>query len=375
MELLQEPSLPAAHEIGRALAALSGNTDRYLSELSSVSIGSIEDALVGYLWALVDSGQEGAFDSFIDELDATAATVLKLTVRGPVTERARARATNLVPELSVHEGAIVLFRWLRSSDQDEVATLVEDWLTRLKTQEDYNAVVDLVALYLHGRDLVGDGLGASIEKLVAQRRKYPRVGQQEWDWGQLARRQLASNPAALVELLAELADGDALSVYEGSEEMKLLREAVRASDPASWAGVMDRIVGGGWRLGFAARGWLAAAVDTGIARTWVGEDAARARALASASPVGGAELSDVVRFLLTDFGDDDEVASALVGEFISGIWSGPESDRLKRQIEEVDGWIHHPGETEEVARWARRLKDHLNGRLREVEQREAEEYG
>ncbi len=126
---------------------------------------------------------------------------------------------------------------------------------------------------------------------------------------------------------------------------------------------------------FAARGWLAAAVDTDVARTWVGEDAARARALASAAPVGGAELADVVRFLLTDFGDDDEVASALVGEFISGTWWGPESDRLERQIEEVDGWIHHPGVPEEVVRWARRLKDHLNGRLRVVEQREAEEYG
>ncbi|GHH74887.1 hypothetical protein [Promicromonospora soli] len=373
LQLLQEPSLPAAHQVGRLLAELASDSDRYLIDLSTVSTGSIGEAAIGYLWAKVEGGHEDAFDSFIDGLDLPPITALDLTARGPATDRAWERAVSLLPSLSVRDGAVRLFRWLRELDQTLISELVDAWMARMSSQADYNAVVDLVALYLHGREVVDGPLRATVDRLAAERRQFPQLGQQSWDWAQLARRQLMSNPSALVELLIDLVDGDALRIYEGSEEMKLLQQAIAAAGPDAWAGIMGRIVDGAWRVGFTARGWLAAAVDLDVAKLWVGEDADRARTLAWTAPVGGAELPEVVRYLLEKFGEDDEVAAALAGQFTSGFWTGPESDRVKSQIEQVKKWANRRGEASPVIEWTRRLLEHLNARLRTVEQREAEE--
>lgn len=371
--MLDEPGLPAAHEIGRVLAALAGGTSTYLGDVAGQLSGSRMEALVGYLWALVDGGQGGAFDTFIDGRELEPLVSLELTVRGPVSSSASERVARLVPAVSVRDGAVHLFRWVRDSDQRDLAVLVEGWSARLETQADYNAVVDLVALYLHGRELSDDALRAVVEDLVAERRRFPDVGQQGWDWTQLARHQLESAPEQLVDLLIELIEADAISVYEGSEEMKLFRRAITASDASAWVAVMERQEAGAWRLSFALRGWFAAVVDTEVARGWVGGDSGRARQLASAAPVGGNELPGVTLYLIEEFGEDDEVAAALVGQFISGTWMGPESDRIRSQIETVEGWIAKARQSPRVLTWASRLLGYLKERLQLAEQREAED--
>ena len=373
IEMLQEPALPAAHEIGRVLVGLANGTDRYLGRLTSDLSASAEEAAVGYLWGMVERGDDNAFDSFIDGNELPPTVALRLTARGPQTARAQERVEHLVPLMSVRDGAALLFRWLRDSDQPAMAVLVDRWRSRLETQGDYNAVVDLVALFLHRRELANDSLRAVVAGLVTERRRFPELGQQGWDWMQLAAQLLASDPEQLVLLLIDLVENDALNVYEGSEEMNLLKRAVAASNISTWRAVMDRVADGAWRVSFAVRGWMAAAVDLEVARSWVGDDAGRARVLAAAAPVGGKELPAVTRYLLEDFNGDDEVASALVGQFISGMWTGPESNRLKAQIEQVQEWTRRPGEGSGVIKWARRLLEYLRNSLKSVEQREAED--
>lgn len=373
LELLQQDTLPAAFEVGRTLAVLASHTDAFLSDLARDLDGPRRDAVVGYLWELTHSGITGAFDSFIDGMDASPATKLGLTVRGPMTDQARSRANDLVPQVPVRDGARMLFGWLRHYDQASMAALIDEWRARLESQEDYNAVVDVVALYLHKKDVDDSSLESSLKQLVADRRRYPQLGQQGWDWTQLARRQVASNPSGLATLMVELIEAEALRAYQGSEELQLLEQAVTAAGPEAWAAVMNRIASGGWRLGMVARRGLAGAVDPETARRWVNSDAGRAAVLATTTPFGGAVLSEVARLLLEEFGDNDEVAEALAGQFLSGSRRGPESEWITTQIQQVQDWIQRPGEAAAVVKWGRKLISHLENRRRGAQQQEAEE--
>ncbi len=375
IEALTGSDVPAAYEAGRVLARAKGGDPGFVSQLVALGLGrSVEDALAGYLRVIEESGRVDAFDSFIDGSDLPADLELRLTARGPLTTRARQRVDSLAAELPVKDAAVTLFRWLRDSSQSSVGAIVAGWMSRLDTQADYNAVIDLLALYLHRREVDDPSLMAVIEGLVVRRAEYPEVGQQRWDWGQLARRLLSTEAETIVSLLIDLVEADVISLYEGSDELKLFKEALSEAGPLAWMNVMDRIEKGAWRTSFGVRGWLAQSADLKVARDWVGDSVGRARLLAQASSLGGQELSDVPRYLLTAFEGDDGVSSALVGGFISGMWTGPESDRVKRQIEQVEGWAGNPGEDQRIVKWARRLRGSLRNHLRSVEQREAEEY-
>lgn len=222
------------------------------------------------------------------------------------------RLSRLVDELSVADGARLLFRWMRDSTADQVADRVDAWRTRMTSQADYNATVDLRALWLHGRDdAANNRLLETIAAVLADRRRFPRLGQQGWDWSQLAARTIDRDPAALASLMLDLVDEDALDIYAGSDALAVLKAAITKGGPPTWRGAMERVASGSWRLAFSARGWLATCVDVDSAREWVGDDVERARVLASVATLGEAQLSDVAIFLLTRFGSDSQVSSSL----------------------------------------------------------------
>jgi len=112
---------------------------------------------------MVDNGQANAFDSFNDGLAAPPIIALGLTVRGPATDRARERVNVIQPELPVRESSILLFRCLRDSHQAAMSELTDDWVDHLETQGDYNAVADLIALCVHGRDVTDEHFRESLE--------------------------------------------------------------------------------------------------------------------------------------------------------------------------------------------------------------------
>lgn len=371
--VLEHEELPASFHVGRALARAVSHTTRYLDHLSSHLDGPNGPAVVGYLQELTEAGASTAFDDFIDGSSLGPQTKLRLTVSGPATERASQRIDELIDAVSVHEAARCMFRWLRETDPESLASRVSSWIPRIQSQADYNAVVDLVALYLHRRESVPGSLRSVLFELVELRLSYPSVQQQEWDWAQLARRFLAHDPASLATLLADLVESEGVLAYSGSHELGLMQEAVRAAGKASWSELMDRIATGSWRLSMAAGGWLASAVDVEVARAWVGNDLSRARTLASVASIGGEELTDVGVYLVEEFGDDQQVSSSLVSEFVSGSWTGPESARIARQIQQVNSWVEDPGQSPAVKRWGRRLLASLEVQRSRALQREAEE--
>jgi hypothetical protein len=374
LELLAEGEPRAAFEIGRVLSKFASERSQYLAELRRYIDGPNSAAIVGYLWQATESGDLSAFDDFIDSTDTTALRKVELTVRGPITNVANERISRLVDELSVADGARLLFRWMRDASADQIADQADAWRIRMSTQIDYNATVDLLALWLHGReDAVNERLLDTIFLLLAERRRFPQLGQQSWDWRQLAARVLGRDPAALADLMLDLVDDDAIDVYEGSDEESVLKAAIENAGPSTWTTAMERVAGGSWRLVFATRGWLADCVDVAVVEEWVGDDLDRARAIASIATLGEEGLTDVAVFLLSRYSGDSQVSSSLHGEFVSGTWMGSEADRIGDQIDRIRAWLDQPTLAKEVKKWLRKLEVDLAVSQAHARQREAEQ--
>jgi hypothetical protein len=88
--------------------------------------------------------------------------------------------------------------------------------------------------------------------------------------------------------------------------------------------------------------------------------------------IGEGSPPEVVSFLLTQFGSDDKVSSALYGGFITGSWWGNESVRLDGQITQLSAWVSDRELSTGVKSWAREVIDRLKRRLEAVLLEEAE---
>jgi hypothetical protein len=375
LALLGEVDLPAAWELGRAFAVAAGQSEATLDTLMQF-LGQNSSALAGYLYGLTATGHAEAFDEFLDsargaQLDLKAR--LALAVRDPTTNRSRARILTGLRELPVADGVYILFGWQRNLSDDDVDALVDDWLPRVSSQQDYNALVDWFNLSLHGKEAVPNRLRDRALRLLMLRRQYPDVSREAWDWCRIAGGLADEHSTELTRLLFDLVDAGSLTIHERSEESKLLLRFARLQPQAVWDDVAGRLAGRSWRIELAIRGWLLSVIPVEIVEAWVGNDVRLARSLASVAPVGGDEPAPIARFLLGRFGEDEEVASNLYAQFISGFWTGPESDRVTRQIEQLTKWRQRSNEPLGVRTWARDMIRYLEAQRRSALEREAEE--
>ncbi len=115
------------------------------------------------------------------------------------------------------------------------------------------------------------------------------------------------------------------------------------------------------------------AVPAGDLIGWVGQSLDRARLVASLVGIGDGPPSEVVQFLLTNFGTDDQVSSSLYGDFVTGSWWGNESVHLNGQIAQLETWVGDPSQSAGVKRWAREVTANLKRRREVVLLEEAEE--
>lgn len=251
--------------------------------------------------------------------------------------------------------------------------IADVWLHLIESQSDYNFAVDVVAMMVHQRPKLSADVEDRITALVELRSRFPDVGQQSWDWVQLARRRLSSDVGALLKNLLEQTDAGSLNIYEGSKERELLEEAITSAGNRGLDSVLQFVRSGSWRLQMAFRGWLANVYSPADVIAWIGQDVERARLAASLTGVADGGPSELVRFLLVEFGSDDDVSSALYGPFVSGSWWGNESDRLAQQIEQLDGWVADRSEPAGVKAWATKVIQGLERRRNAVLEREAEE--
>lgn len=365
--------VPTDFNIGRAIGRLGVADSQDEQVLIDGLAGQNPRALTGYLYAR-DETQPGAYDDFVDGMNADPLVKLRLTTQGPRTGRAEERIAENLPAISVAEGARAVFYWLReASDEELLHHYIEGWKNRVETQADYSALIDFLDFGLRGREELSPELDQAIGDIVMMRTGFPDLGQQEHDWNKLAERQLNRAPDQIVQVLVALVEEDSVSLYSESRKRGLFGRAVKLAGPEVWKQLMDRLaLRESWRLSFASRGWIADIVDVAVIEEWVGDSKERARTVASVASVGEESLSPAAAFLLERFGDDEDVTSPLVGEFISGSWTGNESIRISRQIEQVKGWLAQPGQSVGAKRWCRKLIDYLESRLSGVVQREQE---
>ena len=369
------PPPEASFEIGAALYAVAPGNDTLVA-LAALADGSNVAGLTGYLHTSVDNGNASAFDDFLDGPIGErlqAATRLTLTVRGPRSEQGWHRALGLQTMIPVREAAPRMFGWHTEVEPRYISKMLKDWLPRIEAQQDYNAAVDVTAMMLFRQPELNDDIEADIAELVNMRVQFGEIGQQGYDWVQLARRRLATDPRGLLQALLQQVDSGSLTAFEGSEELGLLQETIAAAGPSSLGMVLGMVEAGSWRLQMDFRGWLTNVYTAADLIDWVGDDVDRARLVASMSGIGEGAPSEIVRFLLTSFGSDDKVSSALYGGFIAGFWWGNESVRLNGRIAQLSAWVNDRELSAGVKTWARNVIDSLNKRLEIVLLQEAEE--
>lgn len=374
--LLQDPQLPAAFEVGRALREIACTASTTDALTTLVEEGAGIAALTGYLYGAVEAGDADAFDEYLDGdvgRELVDSIRLAITVRGPRSDVGWSRVFELNERLPVGQAASSLFGWHTNVETDRLIRLLGNWLTRIGAQSDYNAAVDYIAIALHNQGDVIPDLDQLVAKLVEGLADYPEIRQQSWDWAQLAKRQIDYAPQRLLATMLDLVDRGALSIHGGDEEATVLQEVVRTMGRAALTPVLEKVAAGSWRLEMDVRGWLLAEFESDAVIEWIGDELDRARVVASV--VGVPEEgppTDVVRHLLDVYGEDDKISSSLAGEYISGTHWGPESNILTSQIAHLSSWVDS-SEVEGVKRWARRIIASLEARRRMVLRREAEE--
>ena len=373
--MLNEDDVPAAWELGHALAAAFGEDGDILDRLVAATRSNIQ-AIIGYLAGLTETGNENAFDEFIESEHAGRLDLksrLWIAARGPVSTVTREQILTGAPDLSVIDGISVLFGWQRNISAEEALGLLSDWSSRIASQADYNTLVDWLGFWLFGKEATPEGLEGPLCEFLLRRSEYPDLSQQQWAWCQLAGRIVDTCGIQLTHLIFDLVDSQELIISQDQEEGKLLINCVREHPRDVWAELTSRLTGQSWRLQMETRGWLLNELPSDIIEEWVASDIERARLVASIASPGGDEPTAIARFLLTKFGKDEKVKGSLAGQFISGVWWGPESERIAVQIGQLTNWRKRSTEPLAVRAWAREMIQNLEERRKLVLLREAEE--
>lgn len=372
---LLDTEVPAAWEIGQALADATG------SDRDAIELGLVErwesnpPALVGYLGKRVENGQSDAFIEFLASPLAsmlTAGSRLRVAASASDSPELHEAVFGLVEEVSVADGARGLFAWQRNVTEAEAIDLVDDWLGRLETQEDYDAVLDWLSVWLHREADISPGLEDIVLRSVEARARF-RSSREGWAWSRLAEQVVSRNPLSIATLLLTLVESGDVMLFGGRHEAKLLVQAATLAPAEVWAEMAQRLdQPTGWRLELELRGWLAPAIPDAVLMRWIGNDLNRGQLVARLAAVSTERPAAIVAHLLTTF-DDDQIRASLYGTLISGVWTGNESDRLARFIEELDAWRFEEDQPPEVREWARSVAESLQRQRAAALEREAEE--
>jgi hypothetical protein len=256
----------------------------------------------------------------------------------------------------------------REVTEAEASALLGDWVQRIESQRDYNLVIDWLSMWLHSHE-PGDEIRRVLPTLLQRRLIYSEMGQATWDWVRIARIYVEDAPADLFHLMLDLINDHGLMIFGDSEEGDLLKAAATRDPKAVWGALASELDGPHWKVQMNLRKWFLQSVPVDVIVPWVNGARDSARKVAALADPGTKEPTPIARFLLTDFGDDDEVKNELAVAFISGTWMGPLSSRLAEQIAQLEGWITDGNGPGGVEKWAaemiRKLRSDRDRALKE----------
>jgi hypothetical protein len=333
----------------------------------------------------------GATDEILDELSGTDLTprqAAQLAQHAPATsasvERVLHAAQTGVPPSQVWQ-PVVGRRWLPAVSLNDSLALLRTLRTPQPGGADIWALIDMLDV-LGARwqdpDTSTSGSPPSPEHQQLTDLELEAVGDLPalrrlngaHIWQRVVRRILPQHAAEVTDtLVQQILGGD--RIHEVDPAASILAEATSA-DPehAIRCVVATTNATNGWRVSLTLRRWWLPSVPLRVIQAYVAEadtpeSVARARRIAQLAPAGDIAPTPYAVWLLTTYPDDDKVAGALAGDFMSGTWWGPESNRLRQQISHLADWDG----SHAVRAFARRLTEDLERRLVQVLEREQEE--
>ncbi len=367
-----DEDVTGAWYIGQALFRAYGSRST-LAALSTRLPASIV-TLAGYLAEWSETEGIDAFDSFLNDDAAELAPDLQVNLlcRGPATAAARARFLSLVPQLPVVPTIYGAGPWLLRTDEALQNAALDGWLQRAASTDDYEALVDWAAMVIHRETSASPERRSLLSQLIQMRSSMTDLRNISWDWCQIASMVAKSDPVGVgLQIVDLMSSGEIL--LSSSEEAAVLRQCAESAPEEIWQEVSTRVLGQDWRLRTSIRGWLVQAIPLELVSGWLGDSMEHAEALAAIVSTGRAELTPYALLLLEGFGKSTLVQSELASEFLSGTWTGPESRRLRGQIEQVRGWLGRPDYSGPAHDFARSMLRSLEAELERAQLREAEE--
>jgi hypothetical protein len=375
LDRISGETLPASFEVGRALALAGVSQDTVLNQMLP-SIETAFTALVGYLHGCEEQNA-GVFDRFLQSENSQRLDPqvrVAMAVRAPISDEVRRTVFDGIQMLPVAEGIHASFGWSRNLDVAAASQYLGSWLPRVEDELDYQALVQWLSLWLPGSGesaVVPSEMQDQIWKVVALRATYIDVGQESWDWCRVARGFVENHGRELAGLLLHAVVAGDLMIHESDYEAELLRAACRTNPAEVWKEIAELIEERSWRLEMEVRGWLLDNVSVEIISRWIGDSVERARIVAALATASVTQ-EGLWTLLLTRFPRDAEIESSLYGEYISGGWFGPYSERLQGQIEEMKALLRAPSFSDGVKHWARTVYKALELQRDTALQEEAE---
>ena len=342
---------PNAREFGAGLASLPIQQDAALPRLVD-AYDTNPEALDGYLESNTET-EPHAVETFLDSsLGRSMPDVARHEIArvGQQTERIREIIDELIDRLPVAESAVRV-----RVAAEAFPEMLQRWIRRLETQQDYNMVVNRVSCESRSNNSLLGEIGIVVLELVLRRREFPKTGNASWNWRHLAKAVLPGNEEALAELVLDMIENPERVVTPGSTEVReLLGLALQQSTERVWRRIGERLENGSSRLANYAETWhLLAEVEPNLIQTWVGKDANRARIAARVAPLGGDDLTPMARHVLTTFGDDEQVTSIFDLKLERELQVGKRSAHIQSQVDRLNSWRSDQAESYEVRNWAR----------------------
>ena len=362
---------PAARAFGAALASVKLQQDLAVKALT-MAYRVNPAALQSYLRKKTEQGDPQAVEAFLDTQDGRSLSDTARLEIASIDESSH-RVSGIVEQLAKRLPVAEAVRRVPPTSVS-LPRLLEDWSARIETQDDYNALIDWLALAVPHQGAIDNAISETVLVLVLRRREFPNVRSAAWDWAQLSKAVLRGNEEEIATLVLDLIDHSDLLIMADGEEARLLTVALQQRTHTVWELIADRLQAGSWSIEMSVREWLLTEIDTTPVQEWIGDDIGRARIVARITHPGTDQPTPLARYLLDRVSDDEEVTTCLYTNLITGSWTEKESDRIQRQIEQLNSWRQNPTEPLDVRQWAAKATDCLAASRQSALQREAEHY-
>ncbi|MCK4389108.1 MAG: hypothetical protein KAV83_02565 [Desulfobacterales bacterium] len=380
MEWLTTPDARHVWPFARKLGELDESAEWLETLVRIARSGKGEFFLAWYLKGRVDAGAkewvENILDKWSREEEHLGVAIFECTWREGASEQGVKKLIGLVDSGKLPPGTFGSLVWGDWTKKLSV-TLFKEILCRLMTDESPRATEAALAM-VHRRMETHEADLEAISPMAWQllERSCPMVKTQMigYHWEKIAELILHEDPLRMAGLiLSSLGETEEIFI-RGNHPLNILAIVSRANPRKVWKMVGEILLqddSAAIKLKVMLQRWYGDLIDTDYLLEWAEKNKPNGPYIAaSLASIGGARIGELPRELLTRYEEEYDVGSVLVGNYLSGSFSGSYASCMERKLKEVREWTKDGNPA--VRRWAEKLargleKDIKQARLREEE--------